>query len=334
MKIPAAIMMLAVSLTVAGCQSTKIKANKLPKGVKVSKSVEVPNTTQIAYYLPKSATEHRFYLDNWNVWVEPGKGLKNGVEAAVKAYFPNALAFDPKSDTQVGLLIDMEPKWSFDSGDAVMTMKYRVLDANQKVIREGEKEYDNAIGNISSNTAFYNASLRATQLILVDVLNKLQPTATKFAAELALADVNTNDLVNLEKPVSTGTGFYINENGQLLTAAHVLDNCLVTKMKLGDEMQQVSITAKSALLDLAVIDSHQQVEQHLPFRIDGKFHLGETVTNVGYPLQGLLAASPNLTRGNISSKTALKGAMGSSSSRRQFSLAQVAGLLFLRAVNY
>jgi serine protease Do len=34
------------------------------------------------------------------------------------------------------------------------------------------------------------------------------------------------------------------------------------------------------------------------------------VTNVGYPLQGLLAASPNLTRGNLSSRDSLKGAVG------------------------
>jgi serine protease Do len=38
--------------------------------------------------------------------------------------------------------------------------------------------------------------------------------------------------------------------------------------------------------------------------------LGESVTSVGYPLQGLLAETPNLTRGNVSASRGIKGSYG------------------------
>ncbi|WP_394131469.1 serine protease [Shewanella maritima] len=310
MKLPAILVALSLCLAVTGCQSTKIKANKLPRGVAVSKSVELPNTTQVAYYLPNAATEHRFYLEQWNIWVDPGKGVKDGVHNAMQAYFPDAKPLDLTSDATVGLLIDIDPKWSFNRGEAEMTITYRVFDANQQEIRKGEKKYDTNLGNISDGTAFYNASLRATQLMLVDILNKLKPTAEKYAANLMMDTVDARQLANLEKPVSSGTGFYINANGQLLTAAHVLNNCLVTKAGSGDDSIDVTLAAKSTLLDLAVIDTKQKTDKFLPFRKDVNLFLGESVTNVGYPLQGLLAASPNLTRGNISSRSALKGSVG------------------------
>jgi len=48
----------------------------------------------------------------------------------------------------------------------------------------------------------------------------------------------------------------------------------------------------------------------LPLRIGEETTLGEPVTNVGYPLQGILSASPNLTRGNVSARGGLKGSQG------------------------
>ncbi|KPZ70094.1 MULTISPECIES: S1 family peptidase [Shewanella] len=310
MKLSSLLMLLTVCVVAAGCQSTKIKANKLPKGVAVNKSVEIPNQTQVAFYLPKSATEHRFYLEQWNVWVDPGQGVKDGVQNAIQAYFPSAEPLDLTSDQQIGLLIDIDPKWTFSNGKALMTINYRVFDGEQKEIRKGEKEYKASLGNVSDGTGFYNASLRATQLMLVDVLNKLKPTQEKYASTLKMQDANVKQLVNLEKPFSSGTGFYINGNGQLLTAAHVLNNCLVVQAKVGDEFIDVTPEAKSTLLDLAVINTDKPIDKFLPFRQDKNMYLGESVTNVGYPLQGLLAASPNLTRGNISSRSALKGSVG------------------------
>jgi S1-C subfamily serine protease len=66
----------------------------------------------------------------------------------------------------------------------------------------------------------------------------------------------------------------------------------------------------SNLLDLAVVDSGKPTDRALPLRIGQTITLGEGVTNVGYPLQGLLADSPNLTRGNVSARAGMKGSVG------------------------
>ncbi|QQX80751.1 trypsin-like peptidase domain-containing protein [Shewanella sp. KX20019] len=298
------------SLILTGCVSTKINANKLPRGVKLAKSIQIPAVTKVAYYLPYSHTTSRFYLDNWNVWVEPGKALSTGVDDVFSTYFGDAQALDKKSDDTYGLLIDLDPEWEFSSGKAHMTMTYKVYNDNDKVIRKGKKTYKADIGQIGSGTGLYNAAMRATQLVVVDILNNLTPDSSNLTATKAMKNVDPLLLANMEKPVSSGTGFYINEHGQILTAAHVLDHCMVAKIHDNNNSYDAQVEADSNLLDLAVVGTGQPREAYLPLRKNAELFLGEPVTNVGYPLQGLLAVSPNLTRGNVSSHTALKGSVG------------------------
>jgi serine protease Do len=310
MRILSYVMAALLCLTVVGCANTRLNAAKLPKGVVLNKAITLPVDVSVAYYLPHAQTTSRFYLENWNVWVEPGKALQDGVKDAFGAYFADAKALDRQSDDKYGLLIDMDPEWHFANGQGEMTLTYRVLAEGGKEIHQGKKSFKADIGYVGNGAGLYNAAMRATQLVIVDVLNKLQPDAQKFAATQAMNQVSPLLLANLEKPVSSGTGFYINNGGQLLTAAHVLKNCMVTKVKAGDKTLDATLEVSSTLLDLAVVSTGEPVERYLPLRKGTELFLGEPVTNVGYPLQGLLAATPNLTRGNISSRSALKGSMG------------------------
>lgn len=294
----------------SGCANTKLNANKLPKGVVLNKAITLPVDVSVAYYLPHSQLNNRFYLEKWNIWVDPGKSLSDGVKDGFGAYFSNAKLLDRTKASQYGLLIDIDPEWKFESGKAEMIMSYRVFNGSDKPIREGQKSFKADIGYLGDGLGLYNAALRATQLVIVDVLNTLTPSASSYPAQYAMKDVSANLLANMQKPVSTGTGFYINPQGQIVTAAHVLKNCMVTQVNVGGKSFDAAVEASSTLLDLAVVSTGTPVEQYLPLRKGTEIFLGEAITNVGYPLQGLLAASPNLTRGNISSREALKGAVG------------------------
>lgn len=294
----------------SGCANTKLNANKLPKGVVLNKAITLPVDVSVAYYLPHSQLNNRFYLEKWNIWVDPGKSLSDGVKDGFGAYFSNAKLLDRTQASQYGLLIDIDPEWKFESGKAEMIMSYRVFNGSDKPIREGQKSFKTDIGYLGDGLGLYNAALRATQLVIVDVLNTLTPSANSYPALYAMKDVSANLLANMQKPVSTGTGFYINPQGQIVTAAHVLKNCMVTQVNVGGKSFDAAVEASSTLLDLAVVSTGTPVEQYLPLRKGTEIFLGEAITNVGYPLQGLLAASPNLTRGNISSREALKGAVG------------------------
>ncbi|QRK79876.1 serine protease [Shewanella sp. LZH-2] len=294
----------------SGCANTKLNANKLPKGVVLNKAITLPVDVSVAYYLPHSQLNNRFYLEKWNIWVDLGKSLSDGVKDGFGAYFSNAKLLDRTQASQYGLLIDIDPEWKFESGKAEMIMSYRVFNGSDKPIREGQKSFKADIGYLGDGLGLYNAALRATQLVIVDVLNTLTPSASSYPAQYAMKDVSANLLANMQKPVSTGTGFYINPQGQIVTAAHVLKNCMVTQVNVGGKSFDAAVEASSTLLDLAVVSTGTPVEQYLPLRKGTEIFLGEAITNVGYPLQGLLAASPNLTRGNISSREALKGAVG------------------------
>ncbi|QSX37065.1 S1 family peptidase [Shewanella sedimentimangrovi] len=297
-------------LGLSGCANTKLSASKLPKGVAVNKAISLPVDVNVAYYLPHSQLNNRFYLDKWNVWVDPGKSLTDGVRDAFSAYFSNARLLDRNADDNYGLLIDIDPKWEFNAGKAEMTMNFKVFNGGEQPIREGSKSYKADIGYVGNGSGLYNAAMRATQLVIVDVINSLKPTEASYGAVHKVKDVDPHLLANMEKPVSSGTGFYINKQGQLMTAAHVLKHCMVTKVQVGDKSFDANVAASSTLLDLAVIDTGSPVERFLPLRKGSEIFLGESITNVGYPLQGLLASSPNLTRGNISSRDALKGSVG------------------------
>ena len=276
----------------------------------LNKAITLPVDVSVAYYLPHSQLNNRFYLEKWNIWVDPGKSLSDGVKDGFGAYFSNAKLLDRTQASQYGLLIDIDPEWKFESGKAEMIMSYRVFNGSDKPIREGQKSFKADIGYLGDGLGLYNAALRATQLVIVDVLNTLTPSASSYPAQYAMKDVSANLLANMQKPVSTGTGFYINPQGQIVTAAHVLKNCMVTQVNVGGKSFDAAVEASSTLLDLAVVSTGTPVEQYLPLRKGTEIFLGEAITNVGYPLQGLLAASPNLTRGNISSREALKGAVG------------------------
>lgn len=68
--------------------------------------------------------------------------------------------------------------------------------------------------------------------------------------------------------------------------------------------------ASSDVLDLAVLDSGQSRDTALPFRQGNALVLGESITAVGFPLRGILGDSANVTRGNVSASTGIRGSMG------------------------
>ncbi len=304
------VLLLAFLLMLTSCANTKYSASKLPKGVKLNKSISLPLNTKVSYYIPEVSLKSRFYSAGFGAWIDPGFALSSGVKDVFNVYFSDVAPFTAHSESEFSLLFDIKPKWEVKHGKVVMTMKYKVFYDSELPIKSGSKTFKTSIGNLADGTSLYNAAMRSTQLVLVEVINSLASKNEKYAASRKMKEVDLLSLADMEKPVSSGTGFYINETGQVLTAAHVLSSCLVTKVHSGDKEYQAKLDAKSILLDLAVVNTGSNAENYLPLRNDTELFLGEPVTNVGYPLQGLLAASPNLTRGNISSKKALKGSVG------------------------
>jgi hypothetical protein len=282
----------------------------LPKGVQLPKDVKVPNDTALAIYIPTSEVKSRFYVSTLGIWAEPGKALDDARRELGPRFFSQTLPVDFASDGSYGLLLAINPKWRVEKGNLQLEMHYKVLGTGSQQLLEGTQMQSVGLHSPGPLGGFPNAALRVTQLVLVDVLRKLQPNGTKFPASGQLTAINLESLVDRTAPVSTGTAFYINKSGQLMTAAHVLRDCLIIEAQKDGQKFPVKRHAVSDLLDLAVVDSGQVTDKALPLRAGQELMLGESVTNVGYPLQGILAAAPNLTRGNVSAQGGLKGSVG------------------------
>jgi serine protease Do len=266
----------------------------------------------IAIYVPESFSDTRIFLPQLGAAFAPGKALEDAGVDGGNVYFKSASLFNPKSDAPFNALLVTHPTWeSKDNTRSVLTIKYKLLDAAGATLAEGEKRDDIGNQKLVENNAFYSMSLGVMKDILSEeyLLTKFAD-AHAFTATTTAGAVDPALLVSREKPVRSGTGFFINEHGQVMTAAHVVHDCPVAEIKLDGKSTDAKIVAESLLLDLAVIDSGRSSTHFIPLRIGTSFDLGEAVTNVGFPLEGVLAGSPNLTRGNVSSRAALAGSLG------------------------
>ncbi|MFO1400282.1 MAG: serine protease [Steroidobacteraceae bacterium] len=83
----------------------------------------------------------------------------------------------------------------------------------------------------------------------------------------------------------------------------------MTEVQHDGQVLSGKVLARSALLDVAVVDTATPAA-FPALRRGGELVLGEPIVNVGFPLQSLLVATPNLTRGNVSARGALEGSLG------------------------
>ncbi|WP_400769366.1 trypsin-like peptidase domain-containing protein [Methylosinus sporium] len=106
-----------------------------------------------------------------------------------------------------------------------------------------------------------------------------------------------------EAKFSSGTGFFVSQNGSLVTNAHVVDGCSDAVVKLDDgTIGAARILARDTTNDLAILKVDKTPKKVGALRVGAR--LGEGIATFGYPHADILASSGNFTLGNI---TALSG---------------------------
>jgi S1-C subfamily serine protease len=108
------------------------------------------------------------------------------------------------------------------------------------------------------------------------------------------------------KGVGTGTGFYINRQGHVLTNAHVVDKCReLTISRQGAAAIPASVVKSDASNDLAVLIAAPSpaVATFWPGR---PVRAGEAVVAYGFPLTGTLSSGGVVTNGSVSALSGLR----------------------------
>jgi S1-C subfamily serine protease len=103
------------------------------------------------------------------------------------------------------------------------------------------------------------------------------------------------------KARSSGTGFVINHAGFVLTNNHVVGQCSEVRGRHGaDPVGVLSVVAKDAQNDLALLKLAAHFPDAAVFREERGVRQGDSIVVYGFPLAGGLAAQGNLTTGTIS----------------------------------
>jgi len=103
----------------------------------------------------------------------------------------------------------------------------------------------------------------------------------------------------------TGTGFFITEDGYLLTNNHVVDGASRITIKINGKELPAKVVKSDKLSDLAVLKVAGKFSA-LPIVSSRKVGLGDDVFTVGFPQIGIQGIRHKLTKGSISGLTGIK----------------------------
>lgn len=107
-----------------------------------------------------------------------------------------------------------------------------------------------------------------------------------------------------KKGVSTGTGYFVDDYGDLITNNHVVEDCKEIKIRMPDKTVLVArALAHDTANDLALLKVDGAAPKAAPFRPDVK--LGEPVAVFGFPHADIMSSSGSFTLGNVTSMSGL-----------------------------
>jgi len=104
------------------------------------------------------------------------------------------------------------------------------------------------------------------------------------------------------RPESSGTGFFITEDGFLITNEHVVKEAVQVRLVTSAGIIAAKVVKVDAANDLALLKAEGRFAA-LPVVASRAMRLGSTVATVGFPNVGLQGFAPKLARGEIAALT-------------------------------
>ena len=126
------------------------------------------------------------------------------------------------------------------------------------------------------------------------------------AQQLAAEFVPKKEIPTLEEvgpsnsPKITGTGFFITDDGYLISNYHVVKDAAKVRVLTGVGLLDVTVVKVDMANDLALLKAGGQYAP-LPIAASRTANLGGTVATVGFPDIGLQGFAPKLAKGEIAS---------------------------------
>ena len=129
------------------------------------------------------------------------------------------------------------------------------------------------------------------------------PDKSKFTVRtIFLCDKKYSDIAG-ETNIASGSAFFINKQGNLLTNNHVIDGCVQSKINYFKEEYDAKLVATDKNLDLALLKTELVPKSFISFS-KSKLKKRDLITTAGYPLGIEFSDDLKINDGKISS---LKG---------------------------
>lgn len=293
---------LVASLLLGACSSTPQQATST-EGHRAAERALSHSPASVQIYVPSEIRNERFTLEFDNgesVTLEPGRDLQRAASDVGALYFAEAGELDLNAETDFILKLSGESFMAYDDVTRFKgNLSVTLLNRAGEVLDEDTITRLDSARQISHN-AFYGLYAEAISQYL-DKLIADQPEllARSAPSKPDVAALVLSDALELN---ATGTGFFINDQGNVITNQHVVEQCLAVTIAVNGETLLSDLLISDADHDIAVLSTHRPQSHYARFNDSPRGErLGEEVMALGYPLYGVLSSSINLTTGNISS---------------------------------
>jgi len=128
---------------------------------------------------------------------------------------------------------------------------------------------------------------------------KAQELAREFVPRKEAPSSSSNS-TSSKIPTATGTGFFITDDGYLISNYHVIKDATTVRLLTGAGLIDAKVVQVDAANDVALLKADGRFAP-LPIAASRTVNLGGTVATVGFPDIGLQGFAPKLAKGEIAS---------------------------------
>jgi uncharacterized protein len=127
-----------------------------------------------------------------------------------------------------------------------------------------------------------------------------QRRSAEFVPKQEIQSSSSDNFNSFENPTIIGTGFFITDDGYLITNNHVVKDATKIRLVTSVGMIDAKVVHVDAANDLALLKAIGKFSP-LPIAASRSAHLGGTVATIGFPDPSLQGFSPKLAKGEIAS---------------------------------
>lgn len=296
---------LSSACAVSRISNDKITAEKI-------EGVTFPLDATIMVTLQNSSNNKNIQMNygyNQTAYLTPREDSIEATINVLQKYFKKVEPVDASKPTNFVLTLTPSSKLDVIIGTYQSEIDGRLLDPMGNILFQGKSKASEMSGVLNDKNAFYNSFVKSVSLQISDIMKQKgkQLASLSKSNPPSLINFTSADVRNELKVHSTGSGFYANSNGDIITSHHVVEGCFSISIKHGSTETPATIHAADENVDIAILKTGKKSPYSAAIADPSTNPLlGEDILTIGFPLSDILSSGPNLTTGNISALTGLK----------------------------